>query len=99
MNNTSVIQVRLPLDWRVQGEKRAEEAGFSSLQDAIRLWIKQFVDGMLTIRVDGDKNQLDDEEKYLIKDKKYLASIRRAREDVKAGRVISMEELAKELNL
>ena len=99
MNNSDVLQIRLPSSWRVQGEKRAEDVGFSSLQDAVRLWIKQFIDGILTVRITAQESQWDDEEKYLINDKEYLESIRRAREDVKAGRVISMEKLAKELKL
>lgn len=99
MNNSDVLQVRLPRYMRVQGEKRAEDVGFSSLQDAVRLWIKQFIDGMLTVRITAEESQWDDEEKYLINDKKYLESIRRAREDVKAGRTYTREEAIKELGL
>lgn len=99
MNNSSVIQVRLPLDWRVQGEERAQEAGFSSLQDAVRLWIKQFVDGLAGFQSVAMQSDLDEEEKILLKDKKYLADIKKARADIKAGRFIAWEDLKKDLKL
>lgn len=99
MNNSSVLQVRLPMSWRVQGEDRAQEAGFSSLQDAVRLWIKQFVDGLTTFRSIAIRNNIDDEEEFLLNNPQYLEDIKQARADVKAGRVVDWEDLKKELKL
>ncbi|OGV96952.1 hypothetical protein A2W24_02395 [Microgenomates group bacterium RBG_16_45_19] len=44
MDNTSVIQVRLPESLREASEKRAGEVGLSSVQEAIRLFLKGFVE-------------------------------------------------------
>jgi hypothetical protein len=87
------------MDWRIQGEEKAQEAGFSSLQDAVRLWIKQFVDGLAGFQAVAIRSDLAEEEKILLNDKKYLADIKKARADVKAGRVIDWEDLKKELDL
>lgn len=99
MNNSSVLQVRLPLAWRVQGEERAQEVGFSSLQDAVRLWIKQFIDGLTAFRTAAVREDLAEEEKILMNNSQYLNDIKIAREDVKANRVVDFEDLKEELNL
>jgi antitoxin component of RelBE/YafQ-DinJ toxin-antitoxin module len=43
MDNTAVIQVRLPTELKEASEKRAGEVGLSSVQEAIRMFLHSFV--------------------------------------------------------
>lgn len=45
MNNTSVLQVRLPIELRNAAEAKAQDMGLSSLQDAVRVFLKRMIAG------------------------------------------------------
>lgn len=42
MNTTTVLQVRVPVELRTRSEIRAEELGFTSVQEAIRVFLSSF---------------------------------------------------------
>ncbi len=92
MNDSSVLQVRLPLSLREQGEAAAVEAGFSSLQEAVRVLIKQFASGFASLRLTLEDS---DENRSYLTSKEYLKIIREAREGVKNGETVSFEDMQK----
>lgn len=51
MNNTGVIQVRISNALRKASEKRADELGLSSVQEAIRLFLHGFTTNKLSLGV------------------------------------------------
>ena len=55
MSNTAVIQVRLPNTLRKASEKRAEEMGLSSVQEAIRLFLHGFVEKRVGLGLVSEK--------------------------------------------
>lgn len=66
MNNT-VLQIPMSIELREKSEKAAVEAGFSSLQEAIRVFLKKFSREELVMSFDVPKIRLSEknEERYL----------------------------------
>ncbi len=66
MNNT-VLQIPMTMDLREKSEKAAVEAGFSSLQEAVRIFLKKFSHKELVISFDMPKIKLStkNEKRYL----------------------------------
>lgn len=55
MSNTDVIQVRIPSALRAASERRALEEGLSSVQEAIRIFLKGFVEKRVGLGVVTEK--------------------------------------------
>jgi antitoxin component of RelBE/YafQ-DinJ toxin-antitoxin module len=66
MNNT-VLQIPMTIELREKSEKAAIEAGFSSLQEAVRIFLKKFSHKELVVSFDVPKIKLSakNEERYL----------------------------------
>ena len=66
MNNT-VLQIPMTMDLREKSEKAAVEAGFSSLQEAVRIFLKKFSHKELVVSFDMPKIQLSakNEKRYI----------------------------------
>ena len=84
MNNT-VLQIPMTTELREQSEKAAFEAGFSSLQEAVRIFLKKFSHRELVVSFDMPKIKLSakSEKRYLemIKDYKKNKSEYRSFDD------------------
>lgn len=48
--NRTVLQIPLPAELRKEAEKQAIEQGFSSLQEAVRVFLKKLANGALGVR-------------------------------------------------
>lgn len=72
MNNT-VLQIPMSMELREKSEKAAVEAGFSSLQEAVRVFLKKFSHEELVMSFDVPKIRLSEknEERYLKMIKDY----------------------------
>ena len=66
MNNT-VLQIPMTMELREKSEKAAVEAGFSSLQEAVRIFLKKFSHKELVVSFDMPKIKLSakNEKRYL----------------------------------
>jgi antitoxin component of RelBE/YafQ-DinJ toxin-antitoxin module len=66
MNNT-VLQIPMTMELREKSEKAAIEAGFSSLQEAVRIFLKKFSTKELLVSFDVPKIKLSEknEKRYL----------------------------------
>lgn len=66
MNNT-VLQIPMTIELREKSEKVAVEAGFSSLQEAVRIFLKKFSHKELVVSFDVPKIKLSakNEKRYL----------------------------------
>ncbi len=66
MNNT-VLQIPMTMELRQKSEKVAAEAGFSSLQEAVRIFLKKFSARELMVSFDMPKIKLSEknEKRYL----------------------------------
>jgi antitoxin component of RelBE/YafQ-DinJ toxin-antitoxin module len=85
MNNT-VLQIPMTMELREKSEKAAVEAGFSSLQEAVRIFLKKFSHKELVVSFDMPKIKLSEknEKRYIemIKDYKKDKSEYRSFDDV-----------------
>lgn len=85
MNNT-VLQIPMTMELREKSEKAAVEAGFSSLQEAVRIFLKKFSHKELVVSFDMPKIKLSakNEKRYIemIKDYKKNKSEYRSFNDV-----------------
>lgn len=66
MNNT-VLQIPMTIELREKSEKAAVEAGFSSLQEAVRIFLKKFSHRELVVSFDMPKIKLSakNEKRYM----------------------------------
>jgi len=66
MNNT-VLQIPMTMELREKSEKAAVEAGFSSLQEVVRIFLKKFSHKELTVSFDMPKIKLSakNEKRYM----------------------------------
>lgn len=97
MSSTQTIQVRLPAALKLKSEKRAKDLGFSSVQEAIRVFLSSFAAGKVRPGI-----VLDSTDEYVAlsaKAKKRYANLER---DVKLGKNMhtfsSSEDTLKWLN-
>jgi len=85
MNNT-VLQIPMTMELREKSERAAVEAGFSSLQEAVRIFLKKFSHKELVVSFDMPKIKLSakNERRYMemIKDYKKNKSEYRSFDDV-----------------
>lgn len=79
MNNT-ILQIPMARELRVKAEKAAKEAGFSSLQEAVRVFLKKFSNKELEVNFEMPKINLSAKN-----EKRYLKMI----EDYNSGRNIT----------
>jgi len=77
------INLRLPEDLLKRAERYAKRHGYRNLQDFATESIREKL-----YEKDSIKETLE-----IMKNKELMASLRRSREDVRKGRVISWEEL------
>jgi antitoxin component of RelBE/YafQ-DinJ toxin-antitoxin module len=66
MNNT-ILQIPMPLELREKSEKVANDLGFSSLQEAIRVFLKKFSQKEIVVSFDIPQVKLSakNEKRYL----------------------------------
>ena len=66
MNNT-VLQIPLSKDLRLKSEKAAEDLGFSSLQEVVRVFLSQLSRGAMDLRFETPEIQISktNEKRYL----------------------------------
>ena len=97
MSTTQTIQVRLPAALKIKSEKRAKDLGFSSVQEAIRVFLSSFAAG--TVRPGIVVDSTDEYIALSTKAKKRYANLE---QDVKLGKNIhtfsSSEDTLKWLN-
>lgn len=53
--NRSILQIPLSKELRKEAEKQALEQGFSSLQEAVRVFLKKLADRMIKSRFEEEK--------------------------------------------
>lgn len=78
----TVLQIPLQPELKKAAEKRAESAGFSSLQEVVRVFLREYVDKKVQIQV----NQIDDEPPLSAKAARRYARILK---QIKAGRGVT----------
>lgn len=90
----AVLQVPLPKSLKVSAEAVALEQGFSSLQEAVRLFLKRFANRMMTVTFE--------EPEVIRLSKKAKERYRKMDEDFKQGRnwhtANSLDEFFKQLD-
>lgn len=97
MSTTQTIQVRLPAALKLKSEKRAKDLGFSSVQEAIRVFLSSFATGKVRPGI-----VLDSTDEYVALSTKAKKRYANLEQDVKLGKNIrtfsSSEDTLKWLN-
>jgi len=95
--NTTVLQVPINKSLKTAAKQEVEKLGFSSLQEAVRVFLAQLVQKTITINFIKQES----EEILTIKQEAILArKLKEAREDIKKGDyhiASSAEEMMKQL--
>ena len=93
MNNKTILQVPIDISLRDQASKAAEDMGFSSLQETVRVFLKKLANKSLTVSFEKT------EELSSTAEKRYARMIR----EVESGKVKTMsfdnvDDLMRHLN-
>lgn len=83
MNGTATIQVRVPLTLKTRSERRAEELGFSSVQEAIRVFLSSF--SLEKVRP-GIVTDISEKEEYVVLSPAAKRRIDAIKKDFRANR-------------
>ena len=79
MNTTTVLQVRLPMDLRIRSEERANELGFASIQEAVRVFLSSFSLGKIRPGIVSDTTYSEEGEHIVLSEaaKHRIAEMRK----------------------
>lgn len=86
--NRTVLQVPVSADLRKAAEKEALDQGFSSLQEAVRVFMKKLADRAIGLRFEGPTIQLSE---------KAIRRYSRIDEDVRKGKNVYQARNVKDL--
>lgn len=86
--NRTVLQVPMDTSLRKEAEREAMEQGFSSLQEAVRVFLKKLADKAIGLRFEEPTIQLS---------QKAIKRYNRIDEDIKMGRNVYEARDAKDL--
>ena len=92
MNNT-VLQIPMTMELREKSEKAAVEAGFSSLQEAVRIFLKKFSHKELVVSFDMPKIKLSTKN-----EKRYIKMIEDYKKNKDIVRTNTIEDFFDKLN-
>lgn len=92
MNHT-VLQIPMSRELREKSEKAAVEAGFSSLQEAVRIFLKKFSCKELTVSFDMPKVKLSAKN-----EKRYIKMVEDYENNKNIVRTLTTEDFFDKLN-
>lgn len=92
MNNT-ILQIPMPLELREKSEKVANDLGFSSLQEAVRIFLKKFSQKEITVSFDTPQIKLSAKN-----EKRYLKMVKDYKNNKNIVRTSTIEDFFDKLN-